>query len=120
MVEKHPDSAAAVLHDEALVLDAAVPLVNPRTLKTFLPVLRQGGVDAILTTVASLEDCRWNQAKHLGRRLSNSGRHPAGKRVFMSGCRHSTKSNSNAPGYHKRFVSRFGKPKNPQLQNAGD
>ncbi len=53
------DDTVSALHDEALVLDAAVPLVNPRTLKAYLPVLQQGGVDAILTTVASLEDCRW-------------------------------------------------------------
>jgi membrane dipeptidase len=50
------------LHEKALYLDAAVPLVNPRTLERYLPDLRQGGVDAILTTVASLEDCRWTFA----------------------------------------------------------
>src|SRR5215211_4762776 len=52
-----PDITA--LHQDALYLDAAVPLVNPRLLPTYLPQLRQGGVDAILTTVASLEDCRY-------------------------------------------------------------
>jgi membrane dipeptidase len=36
-----------------------VPLVTPRTLARYLPDLRAGGVDAILTTVASLEDCRY-------------------------------------------------------------
>ncbi len=55
----HADPAIAALHEEALYLDAAVPLVNPRSLPRYLPDLRRGGVDAILTTVASLEDCRW-------------------------------------------------------------
>jgi len=53
------DAAATRLHQDALYLDAAVPLVTPRTLATYLPDLRAGGVDAILTTVASLEDCRY-------------------------------------------------------------
>src|SRR5829696_1389473 len=53
------DPGITALHQDALYLDAAVPLVNPRLLPTYLPQLRQGGVDAILTTVASLEDCRY-------------------------------------------------------------
>ena len=56
-----PDSAA--LHRDALYLDAAVPLVTPRLLSKYLPELRTGGVDAILTTVASLEDCRYAVAR---------------------------------------------------------
>lgn len=47
------------LHRDALYLDAAVPLVNARLLPQYLPDLRAGGVDAILTTVASLEDCHY-------------------------------------------------------------
>jgi membrane dipeptidase len=57
VAEFEPDVAA--LHHDALYLDAAVPLVNARFLPTYLPELREGGVDAILTTVASLEDCRY-------------------------------------------------------------
>ena len=68
------DPRVAALHREALVLDAAVPLVDPRRLAKYLPELRQGGVDAILTTVASLEDCRyavgaladWHHLAHAG------------------------------------------------------
>ena len=54
-----PNDAAAALHREAFYLDAAVPLVNARLLPRYLPDLRDGGVDAILTTVASLEDCHY-------------------------------------------------------------
>ena len=54
-----PGPDAAALHRDALYLDAAVPLVNARLLPRYLPDLQQGGVDAILTTVASLEDCHY-------------------------------------------------------------
>ncbi|MFT4037343.1 MAG: membrane dipeptidase [Thermomicrobiales bacterium] len=54
-----PDDAAVTLHHDAFYLDAAVPLVNARLLPRYLPDLQAGGVDAILTTVASLEDCHY-------------------------------------------------------------
>jgi membrane dipeptidase len=54
-----PDTGAATLHRNAFYLDAAVPLVNARLLPRYLPDLQAGGVDAILTTVASLEDCHY-------------------------------------------------------------
>ena len=65
---------SSILHRDALYLDAAVPLVNPRLLPKYLPDLAAGGVDAILTTVASLEDCRfavgvladWHHLAHAG------------------------------------------------------
>jgi len=68
----HIDSI--LFHRDALYLDAAVPLVNPRLLPKYLPDLAAGGVDAILTTVASLEDCRyavgvladWHHLAHAG------------------------------------------------------
>lgn len=59
MVPESPDTGAAALHRDALYLDAAVPLVNARLLPRYLPDLHAGGVDAILTTVASLEDCHY-------------------------------------------------------------
>jgi membrane dipeptidase len=39
----------------AVVLDAAVPEVTPRHVREQLPRLRQGGLDCVLATVASLE-----------------------------------------------------------------
>lgn len=65
------------LHRAAFYLDAAVPLVTPRLLPSYLPQLRAGGVDAIMTTVAALENCRfaidvladWHH-------LANSGEYP--------------------------------------------
>jgi membrane dipeptidase len=47
------------LDAESLVLDAAVPLVTPRSLPQYLPELQAGGVDAVMVTVASLEDSRY-------------------------------------------------------------
>jgi membrane dipeptidase len=58
-VEAEPPSNATILHRDAFYLDAAVPLVNTRLLPRFLPELQAGGVDAIMTTVASLEDCHY-------------------------------------------------------------
>jgi membrane dipeptidase len=49
----------AFLHADAFVLDAAVPLITPRSLPKLLPDLVAGGVDAVMVTIASLEDCRY-------------------------------------------------------------
>jgi membrane dipeptidase len=43
---------------EAVRLDAAAPLVQPRGLGRQLAALREGAVDAVLATVASIEDAR--------------------------------------------------------------
>jgi membrane dipeptidase len=40
-------------------LDAAAPLIQPRGLEERLAELRAGGVDAVLATVASIEDARY-------------------------------------------------------------
>jgi len=66
--------SSATLHHNAIVLDAAAPMVTPRALPKLLPQLRAGGVDAVMATVASLEDCRYAVA-HLARwhALVNSG-----------------------------------------------
>jgi membrane dipeptidase len=59
VVLEPPGDAADSLHRDAFYLDAAVPLVNVRLLPRYLPDLQDGGVNAILTTVASLEDCHY-------------------------------------------------------------
>ena len=46
---------AGALHRRSLCLDAAAPLVTPRTLERCVPELRAGGLDAVLATVASIE-----------------------------------------------------------------
>jgi membrane dipeptidase len=46
------------LHREAVVIDAACPLVNPREIRRRLPELRRGGVSCALATVASIEGAR--------------------------------------------------------------
>jgi membrane dipeptidase len=42
-----------------ICLDAAAPLIQPRRLEQRLVELRAGGVDAVLATVASIEDARY-------------------------------------------------------------
>lgn len=42
-----------------ICLDAAAPLIQPRGLEQRLPELRAGGVDAVLATVAAIEDARY-------------------------------------------------------------
>jgi membrane dipeptidase len=54
-----PNRSISPLHSEAIVLDAAVPLITPRSLPKLLSDLVAGGVDAVMVTVASLEDCRY-------------------------------------------------------------
>jgi membrane dipeptidase len=39
-----------------IFLDAAAPLLEPRSLKRRLPAVRAGGVDALLATVGAIED----------------------------------------------------------------
>jgi membrane dipeptidase len=46
------------LHRNALCLDATAPFITPRTVERHLDDLRTGGVDAVLATVASIEDAR--------------------------------------------------------------
>jgi membrane dipeptidase len=58
--EKHEQpsrSLPAVV--EGGYLDAAAPLIQPRTLAKCLPELRAGEVSAVLTTVAGIEDSRY-------------------------------------------------------------
>ena len=77
MVLKESPDAAAEMHRDAFYLDAAVPLVNARLLPHYVEDLRFGGVDAILTTVASLEDCHYAvSALADWHALANSGAHP--------------------------------------------
>ena len=77
MAPELADSAAAALHRDAFYLDAAVPLVNARLLPRYLPDLQAGGVDAILTTVASLEDCHYAvSALADWHALANGGAYP--------------------------------------------
>ena len=49
---------ADALHHEAVVIDGACPMVNPREIKRHLPVLRAGGVTCTVGTVASIESAR--------------------------------------------------------------
>jgi membrane dipeptidase len=73
-VNTEQEAEIAGLHERALYLDTAAPLIDPRSLPRYLPELKRGGVDAILTTVASIEDCRyavgvlakWHQLEHAG------------------------------------------------------
>ena len=77
MVHELTGDAAAALHRDTFYLDAAVPLVNARLLPHYVPDLQAGGVDAILTTVASLEDCHYAvSALADWHALANSGAHP--------------------------------------------
>jgi membrane dipeptidase len=46
------------LHREAIVIDAACPLVTPREIRRRLPELQRGGVTCALSTVASIEGAR--------------------------------------------------------------
>lgn len=50
--------AASTLRRDALCLDAAAPFINPHHVGRYLQQLQAGGVDAVLATVASIEDCR--------------------------------------------------------------
>jgi membrane dipeptidase len=54
----------STLHHNAICLDAAAPLIqpHPRLLPLFLKELQEGGVDAVLATVASIEDARSTMA----------------------------------------------------------
>lgn len=56
---------------ESICLDAAAPLVQPRGLEVQLAALRAGRVDAVLATVASIEDSRYAVGR-LGRWLSTA------------------------------------------------
>ena len=49
---------ADALHHEAVVIDGACPMVNPREIKRHLPALRAGGVTCTVGTVASIESAR--------------------------------------------------------------
>lgn len=96
-----PDPAATALHGDALCLDAAVPLVNARLLSTYLPELRQGGVDAILTTVASLEDCRYAVgALAAWHHLANSGQYPIRLATTVADFRQAKERGELAVGLH--------------------
>lgn len=57
------EDSTSFLHADAFVLDAAVPLIHPRSLSKRLPDLVAGGVDAVMVTVASLEDCHYTIEK---------------------------------------------------------
>lgn len=50
--------AIDALHRDALVLDAAAPFISPGRVKHHLDDLRAGGVDAVLATTGSIENCR--------------------------------------------------------------
>jgi membrane dipeptidase len=49
---------AAALHENAIVIDGACPLVTARAIKRHLPALRTGGVTCAVGTVASIEGAR--------------------------------------------------------------
>src|SRR2546427_13027279 len=46
---------AEELHRQAIVIDAACPLVNPKEIVNFLPALQGGGVTFAFRTVVSIE-----------------------------------------------------------------
>jgi membrane dipeptidase len=95
------DPEIAALHQDALYLDAAVPLVSPRLLATYLPQLRQGGVDAILTTVASLEDCRYAVGALADwHHLAHSGQYPVRLATTVADFREAKQSGQLAVGLH--------------------
>lgn len=95
------DPESASLHNDALYLDAAVPLVNPRLLSKYLPELRAGGVDAILTTVASLEDCRYAvSALADWHHLAHSGEYPICLATTVADFRQAKQRGELAVGLH--------------------
>ena len=101
LVNVAPDSEVAALHQDALYLDAAVPLVNPRLLPKYLPELRRGGVDAILTTAASLEDCRYAvSALADWHHLAHSGQYPIRLATTVADFRQSKQNGELAVGLH--------------------
>jgi membrane dipeptidase len=51
-------SPSNALHRDALCLDAAAPFISPYRVGRFMDLLQSGGVNAVLATVASIEDCR--------------------------------------------------------------
>jgi membrane dipeptidase len=59
MISINQDSVSILQHD-TICLDAAAPLIqpHPRLLPLFLKELQRGKVDAVLATVASIEDAR--------------------------------------------------------------
>lgn len=59
MVKIDLDPEVAQLPTDAICLDAAAPFINPQHVRKFLPDLRAGGVDAVLATVASIENCTY-------------------------------------------------------------
>src|SRR5215216_5859672 len=95
------DPEIAALHQDALYLDAAAPLVNPRLLSRYLPELRQGGVDAILTTVASLEDCRYAVGALADwHHLAHSGEYPVRLATIVADFRKAKQRGELAVGLH--------------------
>jgi len=100
-MDAQPAPSIAALHREALVLDAAVPLVTPQTLTKYLPELRAGGVDAILTTVASLEGCRWTVGELAKwHQTARSGRHPIRLATTAADFRQAKQDGALAVGLH--------------------
>ncbi|EFH87954.1 Membrane dipeptidase [Ktedonobacter racemifer DSM 44963] len=72
--EKHTHMTLALnsdtrdLHHRLLCLDAAAPLITPQRLPKRLKEMQNGGIDAVLATVASIEDCQF-AVERLGRWL---------------------------------------------------
>jgi membrane dipeptidase len=62
------DPKTADLHHRLICLDAAAPLVEPRHFRERLKDLQAGGVDVVLATVASIEQCQF-AVEQLGRWL---------------------------------------------------
>src|SRR4051812_32253292 len=101
VVESSDPVGGGALHTDALYLDAAVPLVTPRTLKSYLPDLRQGGVDAILATVASLEDCRYAVGALAGwHHLAHAGQFPIRLATTVADFRAAKRNGELAVGLH--------------------
>jgi len=68
---------------DALYLDVTAPMIQPRELAGRIPLLKQGGVDAVLTSAASIEDFRASMAV-IGQWLEIDRTHRHGIRLARS------------------------------------
>src|SRR4051794_39322580 len=53
-----PTMSTADLHREALCFDATAPFISPHRVEQHLSDLQAGGVDAVMATVASIQNAR--------------------------------------------------------------
>ncbi|HEY5809186.1 MAG TPA: membrane dipeptidase [Povalibacter sp.] len=69
--------------DDAFFLDVTAPMIQPRELAKRIPMLRKGGIDAVLTSAAAIEDFKASMAV-IGQWLEIDRMHRHGVRLARS------------------------------------